>query len=44
MKTQSNSIAAGSLDTIDIAGTRVRFNSIDAPESAQLCRNSKGKN
>ncbi|RUV67667.1 DUF4236 domain-containing protein [Mesorhizobium sp.] len=31
-------------DTIDIAGTRVRFNSIDAPESAQLCRNSKGKN
>jgi endonuclease YncB( thermonuclease family) len=31
-------------DTIDIAGTRVRFNGIDAPESAQLCRNAKGKN
>ncbi|TIT01144.1 MAG: DUF4236 domain-containing protein [Mesorhizobium sp.] len=31
-------------DTIDISGTRVRFNGIDAPESAQLCRNAKGKN
>ena len=31
-------------DTIDIAGTRVRFNGIDAPESAQLCQNAKGKN
>jgi len=30
-------------DTIDIAGARVRFNGIDAPESAQLCRNAKGK-
>lgn len=31
-------------DTIDIAGTKVRFNGIDAPESAQLCQNAKGKN
>lgn len=31
-------------DTIDISGTRVRFNGIDAPESAQLCQNAKGKN
>lgn len=31
-------------DTIEIAGTRVRFNGVDAPESAQLCRDAKGKN
>lgn len=31
-------------DTIDIAGTRVRLNGIDAPESAQLCQNAAGKN
>lgn len=31
-------------DTIVIASTRVRFNGIDAPESAQLCQNAKGKN
>ncbi|TIL95151.1 MAG: DUF4236 domain-containing protein [Mesorhizobium sp.] len=31
-------------DTIDIAGTRVRFNGIDAPESTQLCQNAKNKN
>ncbi|RWP69257.1 MAG: DUF4236 domain-containing protein [Mesorhizobium sp.] len=30
-------------DTIDISGTRVRFNGIDAPESVQLCQNAKGK-
>jgi endonuclease YncB( thermonuclease family) len=30
-------------DTIEIAGTRVRFNGIDAPEGAQLCRDAKGK-
>jgi endonuclease YncB( thermonuclease family) len=31
-------------DTVEIAGTRVRFNGIDAPESAQLCQDAKGRN
>ena len=31
-------------DTIEIAGTRVRFNGVDAPESSQLCKNSQGSN
>ncbi len=31
-------------DTIEIAGTRVRFNGVDAPENAQLCRDARGKN
>lgn len=30
-------------DTIEIAGQRVRFNGIDAPESAQRCQNALGK-
>lgn len=30
-------------DTIQIHGERVRFNGIDAPESAQLCRDDEGK-
>lgn len=30
-------------DTIEIHGERVRFNGIDAPESAQQCRDSAGK-
>lgn len=30
-------------DTIEISGQRVRFNGIDAPESKQSCKNSKGK-
>jgi endonuclease YncB( thermonuclease family) len=30
-------------DTIEIHGERIRFNGIDAPESAQLCKNAKGK-
>jgi endonuclease YncB( thermonuclease family) len=30
-------------DTVEIAGTRVRFNGIDAPESSQVCRNASGK-
>lgn len=29
-------------DTIEIHGERVRFNGIDAPESAQLCQDAKG--
>jgi endonuclease YncB( thermonuclease family) len=29
-------------DTIEIAGQRVRFNGIDAPESAQYCQDAKG--
>jgi len=29
-------------DTIEIAGQRVRFNGIDAPESSQYCQNAKG--
>jgi endonuclease YncB( thermonuclease family) len=31
-------------DTVEIAGQRVRFNGIDAPESAQLCKDAAGKN
>jgi endonuclease YncB( thermonuclease family) len=31
-------------DTIEIKGERIRLNGIDAPESAQLCRNSRDKN
>jgi endonuclease YncB( thermonuclease family) len=31
-------------DTIDVGGTRVRFNGIDAPESKQLCQDARGKN
>jgi endonuclease YncB( thermonuclease family) len=30
-------------DTIEIKGERVRLHGIDAPESAQLCRNDQGK-
>lgn len=30
-------------DTIEISGQRVRFNGIDAPESAQRCQNAAGK-
>lgn len=30
-------------DTIEIHGERIRLNGIDAPESRQLCRDSKGK-
>jgi len=30
-------------DTIEIAGQRVRFNGIDAPEGQQSCKNSNGK-
>ncbi|MEW9838757.1 thermonuclease family protein, partial [Mesorhizobium sp. ZMM04-4] len=30
-------------DTIEITGTRVRFNGIDAPEAKQLCKDAKGK-
>jgi endonuclease YncB( thermonuclease family) len=30
-------------DTIEIHGERIRFNGIDAPESAQLCLDAKGK-
>lgn len=30
-------------DTIDIAGKRIRFNGIDAPESWQLCQDEAGK-
>jgi endonuclease YncB( thermonuclease family) len=30
-------------DTIDIHGERIRINGIDAPESAQLCKNAQGK-
>ncbi len=29
-------------DTIEIAGQRVRFNGIDAPESSQYCQDAKG--
>ncbi|QWW67959.1 thermonuclease family protein [Rhizobium sp. WYJ-E13] len=29
-------------DTIDISGTRIRFNGIDAPESWQKCRRADG--
>lgn len=29
-------------DTIEIAGQRVRFNGIDAPESSQYCKDAKG--
>lgn len=29
-------------DTIEIHGTRIRLNGIDAPESAQLCRDGRG--
>ncbi|CAN7705550.1 thermonuclease family protein [Aminobacter sp. LjRoot7] len=29
-------------DTIEVAGQRVRFNGIDAPESSQQCEDSKG--
>ena len=31
-------------DTIEIHGERIRFNGIDAPESAQLCHDGGGKN
>lgn len=31
-------------DTIEVAGTRIRFNGIDAPEGKQICRDAKGKN
>lgn len=30
-------------DTIEIHGERIRLNGIDAPESAQLCQDQKGK-
>jgi len=30
-------------DTIEIAGQRIRFNGIDAPESAQRCQSTSGK-
>ncbi|NSZ57769.1 thermonuclease family protein [Agrobacterium tumefaciens] len=30
-------------DTIDIAGQRIRFDGIDAPESRQVCRTSSGE-
>lgn len=30
-------------DTIDVHGTRIRFDSIDAPESRQLCQDGAGK-
>ncbi|MDP9572384.1 UNVERIFIED_ORG: endonuclease YncB(thermonuclease family) [Agrobacterium larrymoorei] len=30
-------------DTIEIAGTRIRFDGIDAPESRQTCANPSGK-
>ena len=30
-------------DTIDIRGERVRLNGVDAPETAQRCKNEKGK-
>lgn len=30
-------------DTIEIAGQRVRFNGIDAPESWQLCKSASGR-
>jgi len=30
-------------DTIEIAGQRIRFNGIDAPESTQHCQNASGK-
>ncbi|MHA6686898.1 thermonuclease family protein [Mesorhizobium sp. A556] len=30
-------------DTIEIAGQRIRFNGIDAPESSQRCQNAAGK-
>lgn len=30
-------------DTIEIAGTRIRFDGIDAPESRQTCENASGK-
>ncbi|ODT07993.1 MAG: hypothetical protein ABS58_04385 [Mesorhizobium sp. SCN 65-20] len=29
-------------DTINVSGTRVRFNGVDVPESAQLCQNVTG--
>ena len=29
-------------DTIEIHGTRIRLNGIDAPESGQLCRDARG--
>ncbi|MRX35343.1 thermonuclease family protein [Aminobacter sp. MDW-2] len=31
-------------DTIEIRGERVRINGIDAPESAQICKDAKGAN
>lgn len=31
-------------DTVEIAGQRVRFNGIDAPESAQSCKDANGAN
>jgi endonuclease YncB( thermonuclease family) len=30
-------------DTLDIHGEHIRINGVDAPESAQLCKDSKGK-
>lgn len=30
-------------DTIEIAGQRIRFDGIDAPESRQVCRTSSGE-
>lgn len=30
-------------DTIEIAGTRIRFNGVDAPESTQRCDDAAGK-
>ena len=29
-------------DTIEIHGTRIRLNGIDAPESGQLCQDARG--
>jgi endonuclease YncB( thermonuclease family) len=30
-------------DTLDIRGTRIRLHGVDAPESAQTCRDAKGQ-
>src|ERR1700712_1375977 len=30
-------------DTLDVRGTRIRLHGIDAPESAQLCKDAAGK-
>jgi endonuclease YncB( thermonuclease family) len=30
-------------DTLEVRGTRIRLHSIDAPESAQVCKDADGK-